>query len=311
MERSYRGISVKERLDRCKSFAKAKGGKCLSDKYVNTQTKLDWMCSEGHIWMAAPTNIIYKGKWCPECSGNKKLTLQHAIDLAKKKGGECLSLAYVNSASKLDWKCQFGHEWSACYNNIHHGSWCPYCICLFGETVVRLCFEKLFEERFVKIRPSWLSGLELDGYAENIGIAFEYNGPQHTDRDHVFYEDSIITRDQLKRKLCKDNGVLLLNIDYVERNEIHLIKNSVMNKLHEFGFRLKEIDIDESQIYPYKIEECKILAKQRGGKCLSESYLGYDKKLKWECSCGNVWETTMYVISKGHWCPSCGNKRKK
>ena len=50
-----------------KIIAEERGGKCLSDKYVNSMTKLIWECSEGHRWKAPP-NSIKAGRWCPECS---------------------------------------------------------------------------------------------------------------------------------------------------------------------------------------------------------------------------------------------------
>jgi len=44
-----------------------RGGKCLSDTYVNNQTKLLLECAEGHQWEAAP-NSIKNGSWCPHCA---------------------------------------------------------------------------------------------------------------------------------------------------------------------------------------------------------------------------------------------------
>lgn len=42
-------------------------GRCLSQVYVNTQTKLLWECQEGHQWWALPNNIRNLGRWCPTC----------------------------------------------------------------------------------------------------------------------------------------------------------------------------------------------------------------------------------------------------
>ncbi len=52
--------------------AAKRNGKCLSKKYINSTTKLLWECSEGHKWEAIPSSIRF-GKWCPYCSGNRKL----------------------------------------------------------------------------------------------------------------------------------------------------------------------------------------------------------------------------------------------
>lgn len=43
-------------------------GRCLSEVYVNTLTKLLWECQEGHQWWALPNNIRNLGRWCPTCS---------------------------------------------------------------------------------------------------------------------------------------------------------------------------------------------------------------------------------------------------
>ena len=67
-------------------IAKSYGGKCLSKEYINTDTKLEWMCKEGHVWKAIPSSVK-KGHWCPECAGNKQLELKDAQDLAKSRGG--------------------------------------------------------------------------------------------------------------------------------------------------------------------------------------------------------------------------------
>ena len=43
-----------------------------------------------------------------------------------------------------------------------------------SEKICRKYFEYLFNKPFNRIRPSWLSELELDGYNEELNIAFEY-----------------------------------------------------------------------------------------------------------------------------------------
>jgi hypothetical protein len=53
------------------SLASAKGGKCLSDKFINQKTPLKWQCAKGHIWEAKPMNIINRKQWCPECNINQ------------------------------------------------------------------------------------------------------------------------------------------------------------------------------------------------------------------------------------------------
>jgi len=57
-----------KRLDitEMQAIASARGGRCLSDEYINSWTHLLWQCKEGHQWEAIP-NSIRRGHWCPVC----------------------------------------------------------------------------------------------------------------------------------------------------------------------------------------------------------------------------------------------------
>lgn len=43
-----------------------KGGKLLSDKYINNETNLDIECKRGHKFSMTP-NSIQQNNWCAEC----------------------------------------------------------------------------------------------------------------------------------------------------------------------------------------------------------------------------------------------------
>ena len=53
-------------IEQMRKTAASKGGRCLSSRYVNGKTKLEWECSQGHRWWALP-NSVSRGSWCPEC----------------------------------------------------------------------------------------------------------------------------------------------------------------------------------------------------------------------------------------------------
>jgi hypothetical protein len=118
----------RNRIEEMRSYAAAKGGKCLADRYVTVITPVMWRCQKGHEWKSAFHYIKNKGSWCPACYGNIKLTIEDMQALAKKRGGECLSMAYRNLNGKLSWRCGVGHEWMATGNDVkNNGSWCPTC----------------------------------------------------------------------------------------------------------------------------------------------------------------------------------------
>ena len=55
-------------------MAFGKAGKCLSDNYINANTKYFWECEYNHQWMAK-YNAVFQDHWCPECTKCKKKTM--------------------------------------------------------------------------------------------------------------------------------------------------------------------------------------------------------------------------------------------
>jgi len=122
---------LRSNIDNMQEIARARGGKCLSTVYVNSGTHLWWQCAERHKWKAVPGNVV-SGQWCPVCArriagAGRRLSLKDMQVTAKKKGGRCLSMQYVNSATPLLWECKFGHRWKAAPSYVRYETWCPVC----------------------------------------------------------------------------------------------------------------------------------------------------------------------------------------
>jgi hypothetical protein len=121
------GGTKKKTLLEMQNLAQLRQGKCLSIQYINAHKKMTWQCKEGHTWQATPDDI-QQGKWCPYCAHHIKLTIEQMQDLAKLKGGICLSTQYLGVDTKLRWKCKQGHIWEATpYHIKNRGTWCPKC----------------------------------------------------------------------------------------------------------------------------------------------------------------------------------------
>jgi hypothetical protein len=190
--------------------------------------------------------------------------------------------------------------------------------------------EKLFGTDFPKKKPAWLrsgrkSRLELDGYSERSGIAFEYQGIQHFVKNKHFHSGNVAFRqrladDKLKAKLCKERGVILLQIPYTiphsdfENYIRGLLKRegkgrngkAILNRLGNGG-----IDLAELNAYsPQNLLEMQQLANRRGGKCLSKFYINSTTKLRWRCKFGHVWESPPASIRAGSWCHKCVGYRQ-
>lgn len=141
---------------------------------------------------------------------------------------------FINSNKKYWFKCKNNHEFESALHNVNKGYWCPYCL-YKNEEECRLIFETIFEKKFIKTRKI-IAPFELDGYNDELKIAFEYHGEQHYYYIPYFHKNEqklqdIIERDKLKETLCKNNKINLITIKYDIKNKTEYIKN-----------RLKELE---------------------------------------------------------------------
>ena len=120
------GGTQRRTLADMREAARARGGRCVSNRYYNLRTKLTWECARGHRWDALPGHVI-KGSWCPQCAPSRMHTLADMQNLARERGGLCLSTRYVKSRSKLRWRCNKGHEFELTPSDALKGKWCRQC----------------------------------------------------------------------------------------------------------------------------------------------------------------------------------------
>ncbi|MCX6192571.1 MAG: zinc-ribbon domain-containing protein [Flavobacteriia bacterium] len=118
-------------VNKVKTYIEEKGGVLLSE-YRNNNSPIEFRCEKGHINITTWQSL--RVSWCCKCSGNCKGTIDEMKEIAKSKGGCCLSTEYLGSHKKLEWICQKNNHksWFATPNNIKptstkQGSWCPEC----------------------------------------------------------------------------------------------------------------------------------------------------------------------------------------
>lgn len=184
--------------------------------------------------------------------------LKKAQDFALSKGGQCLSNEYLGSRIKLEWKCSNPDHpsWSSKYNTtVTQRKWCSICgKNNISEDKVRLFFESFFKKPFKSIRPNWNKNpktnhnLELDGYNEELKIAFEHDGEHHFQvginfKTHTLTESDLEYqkyKDEQKKINCIKNGIILVNIPFLIRSQrtdfnsflIHVQKHCAKNGIH-------------------------------------------------------------------------------
>ena len=184
--------SPEERLKRLQEIARARGGKCLSERYIGYDKNYLWECAAKHRWEATAAAVVNQGTWCLACSREgQRLGIEAMHEAARERGGECLSEHYTFSHLFLDWRCAKGHFFRLSANGLRKGLWCSVCV--------------------------------------------------------------------------------------------------------------------EENRRAQRLERMREIAKEQGGKCLSEVYINSTTKLVWQCHRGHVWKSCPVTVAVGHWCPMCGH----
>jgi hypothetical protein len=116
-----------------------------------------------------------------------------------------------------------------------------------GETECRRVLQSVFGRPFNKIRPNFLSNpvtdggynLEIDCYDHDLRLGIEYHGKQHYEyvpyfhkNKEAFYNQKY--RDELKKRMCKDNGIVLIEVPYTVKE--YEIEDFLIKQLKKYQY---------------------------------------------------------------------------
>jgi hypothetical protein len=232
-------------------YAQSRNGKVLAIEINTKKEFVDWECVKGHIWNQPVGALLTNKSWCAICSGNSPRNLQVLIDIATARGGKVLSTEYKNVDATYDFECSLGHKFSNTFKHVEkRGQWCPTCNKgSKSEEICRTTFEQIFGYEFKKARPKWLRNsrnrqMEIDGLCGELNFGFEYQGIQHFSKQ--IFKTSLekrIADDEVKAKLCKENGIQLFILDYrMEYSEFPL---EIKKQAKAFGIDLRQYDFSK------------------------------------------------------------------
>lgn len=203
------------------------------DIVLASEKRIWWLCHRGHEWKCVMSSRKH-GSGCPYCCG-KRVCEDNCLatldpELAKewhptKNDDLTPKDVTFSSAKKVWWRCPKMHEWIARVDNRHNGKGCSHCIVFKKEVECRNIFENIFDEKFPRNRKVLECRLELDGYCENLKLAFEYNGEQHYHFIPFWHKTRgkfliCQARDLKKARLCEERGIKLITIPYTENHRL-------------------------------------------------------------------------------------------
>lgn len=201
---------------------------------VNRSYKLKLHCKMcGYEFERFTQHFIDSPHMCPKCHPKmikQTITLEEAqrrID--EVYGNNYLTiLQYKGNNTKTDIRCE---KCSQVFQSVPVSLWrhrikgCPYCekTKSLGESRI----EKFLrinniqfrtQERFLQCKDKLC--LPFDFYLPQFNICIEFQGEQHYNEASLLWSEQLIRHDEIKRKFCKDNGILLIEIPYYDIDNI-------------------------------------------------------------------------------------------
>lgn len=311
-------MAIKKRIEDMHKMAASHQGKCLSKRYVNSRTKLQWQCKEGHKWKRSP-NATQRGQWCSTCLKQQSgYTIEDMQAFAKAKGGKCLSKSYKNSKLLLKWRCKKGHVWEVKAASVIHGHWCNECRKLSLEDIQKKaksrggkCLSKVCEdsrsllEFECKYKHRWSTkalNISKGRWCPKCGEKAKSDGNRIYDYKTV-------------KELVSEYGGKLLSKSKDYTN-IHTRINIECQHGHQWNVLTYSI-VSLGTWCPFCSKSCKktmqdmqAIAAKHFGQCVSKKYKNYNEKLTWQCQAGHQWKA-IYAVANKTWCAACKGKKQR
>ena len=315
---------------------KSKGYTLKSTTYIDSAQKLDLFCPKpGHGAFRKSAGAIKQNSGCVKCwNERRRIIPEHRKDkemlmirqVCKKNHWILVTKDYPGATVKLHLKCSVGHDFHLLKSQIKNGVGCILCSSGRGERTCRVAIEWLTGEPFPRVRPKILKNktgrnLELDGYSAKYNLAFEYQGRQHDEFIPLFHKSihdykNQEAKDNLKRQLCIENGIKLIEVpDGLSNIELlELLKEELKDAGVPIVTKLMS-EPDWSLSYVPKFKKYHDLAQSYADKnnweLKNELIISSTTdKIEFRCKTHGLFKQSLHKLNAGRGCPKCGHKRR-
>jgi hypothetical protein len=320
-------------LAQAQKTAHERGGKCLSTNYKGVHKKLQWQCTEGHIWFATYANISI-GRWCPECSSGigERICCAYFEQIFDRKFPKARPSWLINEDGfqmELDGYCEelnlaFEHQGRQHYELIDY----------FYQSEGQFQKRQVDDRRKKSLcKRNNITLIEVPQIPDSIHISevqpyilkhcMKHGIEIPRDAEHIkvklrkAYSPSAREKMQRISEIAFEHEGICLSSSYVG-NQVKLrfrCKNG-----HEWdalppavlkGHWCRKCAASKRGFARrLTIDEMIRLAKQRGGRCLSQEYVNANVHLLWECNKGHRWMAIPNSIKRGSWCSVCSKDNR-
>lgn len=302
-------------------------GIILLSPYKNSQSKIQVRFKRCGHTVISTWNQIQRGGGCGECAPNKKFVLADYEEIAERFGGKVISVPSTVEEN-AHWECSAGHRFSRSIRPmLRFDTFCTKCNDGWGESLCRMILEKAFGKTFDRMRPKGLRSpkgipIELDCFNSELSIALEHQGMHHFKRQVNWQsiEQFKLCRkhDQIKRRYCKENGILLIEIPEVGSiTQPEMVPEMIAQQIKDSGRMvpktLRKIDVSSIKISSRRtqyVNEVRSAAKRQQLELLDAPKLA-DEKIRVRCKEGHETQKSSRSILQGRECSVCELNRKR
>lgn len=214
----------------------------------------------GNIW-SPKAGDLHNGHGCKKCSilklsKQRTKSYEEFCDLIKKYNPSYLDFdiisKYQNLTSKIRCRCHTcKNEWETTASNLvdkRGGSGCPYCAQSKGEAIAAQFLTRSGIEFERQKQYDGLLGvngnfLSYDFYIPSTNTLIEIQGLHHFEKVNYFGGQEKFIRqqehDKRKRNYAEENGIKLLEIEYLSANDLEKIVNILSDHIAKVPNYLK------------------------------------------------------------------------
>lgn len=301
------------------ALAAKHGGECLSTEPGRKGDLHRWRCAQGHEWFAAPSRIL-EGRWCWTCPRPNAVTFASLQELARSRGGECLSHHYSGVRHLAHWRCEAGHEWQANVNPVkNEGTWCPTCAGNIRGDLEHL--QEVARERggeclatnYVNSRTHvpWrcAEGHTWDAVPSQLVAGHWCPTCSRPGRPPRYWTHADLAA------LCHEHGGRIL-LNCPDDTRIHGDSKATFRCALGHSWTTTVHIVCNGHWCPEcagvargNLAALQALAAERGGRCLAPEYINGRTPVPFECAKGHRWNARPSSV-KRTWCPHCAPTRR-
>lgn len=307
---------VERHFAEVKKIISAKGGKILGP-FKNSRIPLLVECEHGHRWGARSPGLV-KGSWCARCAFDRAShTLEKMKQVAKERGGSCLSESYRGVGVKLEWKCREGHAWLSTPNAILGGRWCPKCAGVKPLSIEEMralanerggeCLSQEYVNGRSKLHWRCGKGHEWSAVPSNV--------VQGAWCPVCAFDFVRFTLEDVQR-IARDRGGKCLVEEYTNGREMIPWQ---CEEGHVWKARARTVSrgtwcprcANSNRKPLLKIETLQAYAAAKGGRLLSPEVKKAHESLAWRCAAGHAWLMSWAKLRRnGRWCRQCARRAR-